>query len=934
MTRSFFSLLLLFSLAWSPEVFAATLAVPSQHPTVQAAIDAATPGDEIVVSPGTYLETISIGGKDLTLRSTDPTDATVVEATILDASLSGSVITFEGTETASCLIAGFTIQNGSAVTGGGFLGNESRATIQHNRIRNNRANAGGGFHQCDGLIEHNEIFDNLAYGAGGGAFYRCDGKIYSNFIHDNEADFDLPQAPFGVSHGGGFVQCNASLVNNVITRNFSDGIGGGFYFCGGGMLHNTIYNNGPFQNFSGGIGNSILWGVSLLESSAPKYCIVGSESLENSGEGNLFTHPRLMDPSNGDYRPRPDSPAIDAGSLFYSEDIDIEGNARPYDATTVPRGDDYDIGAYEFIGMAEPNPIPSAPINLSPTDGSTVTGFNPLLVSSPFSDGDPTDTHTRSEWQVSPAPTFVESNLVSWFTSYDENLLQEVADPFNGNLPAASQFWWRVRHRDNYAAWSAWSTPTSFFTRGSGIIHVPEDYPTIQQALNSATPGDEVVVAPGTYTEALVLDTENITLRSQNPLDATTVASTLIHGPLSPQITLDLQAEGFHVSGLTIQGAAEGIHCHHLRNSTIENCMITSGKIYQLGFDSVIRNCKITVEGGLENCHGLIQGNEITNGRGIFSSLIVPCEATVAGNHIAYNHSRGVSRCKGLIKCNTIVHNTGGGLFDCNGSISDNVISHNVNPNGSAGLRDCNGLIEGNIISHNAVLPTGRDGGGLVFCNGTIQNNLICFNSAPDDGGGLGGCNGSIRNNTVYGNEAGDSGGGIIECHGELLNNIIWGNTASLGAQIYDSTNPMYSCIQDWEGGGVGNISTSPLFLDPDGEDFRLTLDSPCIDSGGTVDNISFDFWGDPRTVDATLEPRGDGSNIDIGADEVFLSFYLSSDIYKDRRINYLDLFSFSSGWQRTPDTIDTRDVDFNHLVDSLDLLILLTDWGASTGPN
>src|SRR5579885_1681274 len=47
-------------------------------------------------------------------------------------------------------------------------------------------------------------------------------------------------------------------------------------------------------------------------------------------------------------------------------------------------------------------------------------------------------------------------------------------------------------------------------------LRVPEDFPTINAALTAAKPGDMISIAPGTYHDALIVKTPNITIRGRD----------------------------------------------------------------------------------------------------------------------------------------------------------------------------------------------------------------------------------------------------------------------------------------------------------------------------------------------------------------------------------------------------------------------------------
>lgn len=84
----------------------AQLYVPDEYPTIQAAIDAAEDGEEIIVRPGFYAENLDLQLKDIILRSERGPDVTII-----DGSKRGRVATNFGPSDKG-RFEGFTVQNG------------------------------------------------------------------------------------------------------------------------------------------------------------------------------------------------------------------------------------------------------------------------------------------------------------------------------------------------------------------------------------------------------------------------------------------------------------------------------------------------------------------------------------------------------------------------------------------------------------------------------------------------------------------------------------------------------------------------------------------------------------------------------------------------------------------------------------------------------
>ena len=138
----------------SGAAYGAIIKVPYDYATIQAAIDAAVDADTILVSFGTYNETISFYGKKIFVRSTQGPARTIIE---------GDWIQFRGGETQASILEGFTINGtdifdsspiiincklidtGLHVSGGHGSIDSASPTFIDCKIREGNAYIGGGF---------------------------------------------------------------------------------------------------------------------------------------------------------------------------------------------------------------------------------------------------------------------------------------------------------------------------------------------------------------------------------------------------------------------------------------------------------------------------------------------------------------------------------------------------------------------------------------------------------------------------------------------------------------------------------------------------------------------------------------------------------------------------------------------------------------------
>ncbi len=178
--------------------------VPTVHPTIQAAIDAAPAGQAtvITVAPGVYRESISFSGKNIVVLGAPLGD------TVLDGDgLSSSIVRFSGGEPPTAGIENITLRaarSGSQLfpgadfsVGGALIGTNSSAFIRRCRFQGCAADFGGAAYlfSCRSVISDCTFEDNTAVEEGGGVFlYESTVRLTNCDFLQNTASVDVPGA--------------------------------------------------------------------------------------------------------------------------------------------------------------------------------------------------------------------------------------------------------------------------------------------------------------------------------------------------------------------------------------------------------------------------------------------------------------------------------------------------------------------------------------------------------------------------------------------------------------------------------------------------------------------------------------------------------------------------------------------------------------------
>jgi len=294
-----------------------------------------------------------------------------------------------------------------------------------------------------------------------------------------------------------------------------------------------------------------------------------------------------------------------------------------------------------------------------------------------------------------------------------------------------------------------------------GTLIVPDQYPTIQAAIDNASDGDTIYVRNGFYPENVEV-TKSVNLIGEDR------DTTIIEGPYG--VTITCFADGINVTNFTIQnielGSGGGIGCEYY-----DNIVISYNKIRHIGMgiglyswdNAIISNNIIT-----DYCYTGISINYMCSNIRISDNIISNPVNPVA---------TGISVTEPIFDITIMGNDIYGNNEDSQYGITGVPTKHNmplkISPTSSYHDAHKRSFSSGNIIiEHNTIIDHGY-GISLVSCNDfNISYNTISSNSLNSFGIVL---DNSMGANTILGNTISTGNYGISL--GGSDNTIISGNT-------------------------------------------------------------------------------------------------------------------------------------------------------------
>ncbi|MFH0907642.1 MAG: choice-of-anchor Q domain-containing protein [bacterium] len=310
---------------------------------IQAAVDAATNGNTILVTNGVY-EPFQVPGftKTITIRSVNGWNGTII-----DGAGTGQCVNFSSP---SNILDGFTIRNGydGGLGGGGGIFATLYNTIVNCVVVSNTATLGGGIECVGCLVSNSWILDNTALQQAGGIDYLPIAGVPESIITHCVISGNVA----GVG-GGIWTEKTLALEHTTISGNTASNAGGGVFKNHPGtgiqtavgrvrnclIVDNTALTNGGgiYANSTTTLVSNCILYTNAASTNANHAFVSNSITFSHTcteplpgGPGNIATNPGFVSGPIGDLHLRSGSPCIDAGTnlSWTATGRDIDGQPR------------------------------------------------------------------------------------------------------------------------------------------------------------------------------------------------------------------------------------------------------------------------------------------------------------------------------------------------------------------------------------------------------------------------------------------------------------------------------------------------------------------------------------------------------------------------------------------------------------------------------
>jgi len=465
----------------------------------------------ILVYEGTYTESLSFttgqgNNSNVTLQSVCGPELTAIQAS----AGTDSAVYIQGVS--NPIIDGFTITgginegillNGKLLVKNCIIENNGRGisslttssalTVEDTIIRNNTvAGVGAGIYYNSGgphSISGSVLTNNEATGNSGGAIYLQNSSlgltIANTIISNNTA-----------SSGGG-IQARYSKLDMdkaTVSGNTSTGSGGGLYLSDGALVAMTNCN--IVDNTAGSYGGGLFLGN---YNNAPidlnmTNCTVSNNKLTDTTNG-----------LGGGLYNRLSNASINNSIFWGNKAAGIYSAHEAYASMDV--GNTFSFASSDVLNIQN---------NFSTTGGSidfdaACIGADPLFV-----DSDNGNYHLKP---ISPAIDQANAeNAPVDDIDGDDRIVNAPPDMGADEYvaPGAEMMATNAAGNDNGTQLLAASSDSFSVSPSGNILRAPSDYPTVQDAINAAFDGDEIIVGDGNYSETIDFKGKAVLVVSEN----------------------------------------------------------------------------------------------------------------------------------------------------------------------------------------------------------------------------------------------------------------------------------------------------------------------------------------------------------------------------------------------------------------------------------